>query len=309
MQEALQRAAAPPASATPEATPSADATAAPATEAPADPAKPPAVESPTPEPAKGPIPFERHQSALDNARKKAAEAAQATFVKQYGSQLQVVQQLTSNPDVAIPQLYAEWRQSKGLPPEMDASDAGRALAARRGQTTPASMPEPDLVGTDGSGRQVAFYSAEQLARRDAWAQQQMLSQFRQEFAPIQQEYAQTKADREQQARVEQVRTVVGKTLTTWRDKPGFKEHEAEIKVRQAELVDAGEQPLVALGLAYAEIVPSRLASRTQASTQQSFVQQAAQKIAGSQNNPGQVAPAPPRRPRNPSELAKLLAGA
>lgn len=308
MADALQRAAATPAPATPDAPSPAADSAAPATEASADPTTAPTVESPTPTaPPKGPIPFDRHQAALENARKKAAGEVEARFAQRYGSQLQVVQQLTSDPDRAIPQLYQEWRQSKGLPPELDASDAARMLASRRGQAAPATMPEPDLVGTDASGRQVAFYSAEQLARRDAFLQQQMLSQVKQEFAPLQEEFANTKAQREQQQRVAQVKDVVSSRLESWRGKPGFTEHESEIKQLQAELVEAGNDPWSALGLAYAEIVPSRLQSQAQASTQHTLLQQAAAKVAGSTSNPGQVHPSPPRRPRNPSELAALLA--
>jgi hypothetical protein len=99
--------------------------------------------------------------------------------------------------------------------------AAKQLAAARGQQQPQAdeMPSPDVAITDGQGNVVGqTYSAEQLAKRDAFLQQQWLQQVRNEFEPVTktvQEVAKERAKLEAQRLTDEWSGTFGKDMDTW----------------------------------------------------------------------------------------------
>lgn len=272
-------------------------TPAPATAAPVVPAE----SAPAPH---GPIPLERHQAILENARAKTREEITGALEQQYGGHIQLGEAFRQNPVETAIGILQQLQANPVYAPQLTTA-AARMLAARRGQGSAADpQPEADLSGTDAEGRQVRFYSAEQQAKREAWLTQRLLSQFKQELAPIQQAYQQTREEREHAERQAVVLESVKGKLASWREQPGFREHEADLKPVQAEMVAQGMDPWTALGLAYAKVVLPKL----QAQTHTKLVADAARKAAGTTENPATVTPAPPRRSRSFTEALERAAG-
>lgn len=260
---------------------------------------------PAPEQSSGPIPFARHKAALENARLKEREAVAAQVQQQYGEHIKLGEAFRHNPVEAAIQVLSELQTNPAYAPQLT-SLAARMLAQRRGQSQPQAdaMPEPDLTGVDGNGQQVRFYSAEQQAKREAWMTNRLMAQMRQELAPLQQAHQQTEAQRAEQARVAQMTETISSRLGAWRQRPGFTEHEADLKPVQANYVAQGYDPWTAMGLAYADVVIPKL----QAQQQTRLVASAARKAAGTTDNPATVTPTPPRRARSFSEAFERLAG-
>lgn len=116
-----------------------------------------------PETPQGPIPFDRHQSILENARTKARQEAEKEFRQKYGwadrYQPQQVEQstrlyqwLSENPKAFLSYLKAQ------------VGDEGPAQAPARAE----EPPQPDLRAEDGT----PVYSAPQLQKLQAWERRQ-----------------------------------------------------------------------------------------------------------------------------------------
>lgn len=138
----------------------------------------PAAEAPaTPEKPKGPIPFEVHSKALDNARSKAKEEGAAEYRQKYGWAERISQpdlqrwgqtadRLLSDPVKYAEDLQAELEAHPVYGPQMKSATARRMQSYR--QREQAQQPvTPDVQIVDADGRVVGTtYSAQALAQRD-----------------------------------------------------------------------------------------------------------------------------------------------
>jgi hypothetical protein len=173
---------------------------------PADAIDPNGATHPTAE-KKGPIPFESHQTILQNARTKSADEASARVRAEYAPVQQAVQQwqpiaqrMTSDPAGFIRDFIAEVAAQNPAVAAQMRSEAGRMLAAGRAAATDAE-PQPDVQIVNEHGQVTGTtYSAKALAERDAWNERRLLAKINGELAPIKAE-RQDRIDREQQTAV------------------------------------------------------------------------------------------------------------
>lgn len=139
----------------------------------------------------GPVPLAVHQKALENARLKAAQEAQAAFDRDYGWAKQVPREqlerfgsiassMTTDPIGFLNKFVAEL-QANPVHAAALRSNAGRMLAARQANAEP--QPDVQIVNDQGqvTGR---TYSAEGLAKRDAWREKQLLAKVEQQYGPL-----------------------------------------------------------------------------------------------------------------------------
>lgn len=145
----------------------------------------------------GPIPFAAHKTALDNARLKATQDAQTTFDRDFGWAKSVpreslerfssiAQRMSSDPIGFLGDFVKEL-ESHPVHAASLRSQAGRLLAGGRTQPQ-AEMPTPDVQIVDAQGNVTGTtYSADQLAKRDAWTRSQLLAEVNKELQPIKEE--------------------------------------------------------------------------------------------------------------------------
>jgi hypothetical protein len=171
-----------------------------ATTAPADAKDPTGATHPTTE-KKGPIPFEVHDKALQNARTKSADEATAKTREQFApleravqSWQPIAQRMTADPVGFVRDYIAEVAASNPAIAAQMRSEAGRMLAGGRSAAVDAEPP-PDVQIVDEHGRVTGTtYSAKALAERDAWNERRLLAKVNGELAPIKAERAQQLAD-------------------------------------------------------------------------------------------------------------------
>lgn len=176
-----------------------------ATETPAPVATEPAAQT-TPDgvpPGKppGPIPFDAHKTALENARTKATQDAEAKFAQDYGWAKQITPEqlqtwtataraMAENPIQFLQEFSAQLRDHPVYGPKLR-SEAARMLATQRS----AQPPEPDVAITDEAGRVVGrTYSDAALQKRDEWLIQRVLGQVQGELSPLKQSYEAQQAE-------------------------------------------------------------------------------------------------------------------
>lgn len=268
---------------------------------------PDAAQAPTE--AAGPIPFERHKAAIENARREAAERAAAEW-KQYEwaksvdrraveQAAQIGQMYQRDPAGYVRQMLAEAMQNEQLAP-MVRSEAARLLAGARGHQAPAEVNlQPVPVQLD-NGQVVSLYSAEQIAAlKQQWSQE-----LEQKFAPAMQMTEQFKAAQEQMVKQRDADVFAGSFSGELRKLPQFAEHKAEIAARLAQVQLQSDHPaeVKAAALAiYNEVVLPKL----QQAEQQKAVATLQQKAVAQTVNPSRPAPSSGQRPRT---FADLYAG-
>lgn len=239
-----------------------------------------------PEP-KGTIPADRHKAILENTRRKTAEEVVARVEQQFGPAIQLQQRLQSDPVGTLQQLIDEAMDDPTMGPSL-LSHAARKLAAKRGQKAVTEEPAPDLQTADGT----LVYSADQLAKREAWMRQQLLQEIEAKTAPLQQDLTARAEERKAELHRQQTKQVVSTRLGQWRQRPGFKEHESDIAVRQARYVEEGHDTWTALGFAYTDVYHEKIVPKLHADTQNNLVRTAVAKARASTDNPASVTPTP-----------------
>jgi hypothetical protein len=252
-------------------------------------------------PNTGPIPFDVHKTALENARAKAT----AEWEQQYGwakqvdaKEFQQIQQIarhftSGNVVEGLQNLIAEIRQD----PQHDAalrSLHAKALAAARGQATAPTEqePGPDLPIQLEDGRVVHLYSAEQQAKREAFLQKQWMQGVQQELQPLKQTHEQLQAQRDALAQEQRVTHFVTTTYADVQTWPGMADQANQKAVAQAMQSmnlpnDASpERVSLALNAAYRQVVVPTL----QADKARSVLHDTNAKLdAGSIGNPAHTA--------------------
>jgi len=191
--------------------------------------------STTPAKPTGPIPFDVHKTALENARTKAREEYEAEWKpyewakqvdqEQFLELLGIVQRSRTDP-VGYVQEYIQSLQAHPIHGAALRSLAGRALAAARGQQGQAQdqEPQPDIPLEDGR----YLYSAEQQARRDAWREQRLLAQLEQKYAPAFKSVEQMQAREAEAQQMRAADTFAGSLYGNLAKMQGFEENKAEI---------------------------------------------------------------------------------
>lgn len=221
--------AASPSAPTTESTPTASASAA-TTEPPAE--MPANVEPPA---TPGPIPFDRHEAALKNAREKAREEGLAEWRKQHGWAESVDRSAVEQAQ-RLGQLYTQNRV--GFVSELIAdaladpvngreilSLMGRSLAQARGKSAEADAePQPDINPQTGQPE----YTVDWLNKMLAWKDRQVDARLEQRLAPFEQERKAAK-ERETLARIQtEADQQADAVVTRLKQSPGFWEHRQEI---------------------------------------------------------------------------------
>jgi hypothetical protein len=251
----------------------------------------------------GPIPFQVHKTALENARTKERESVIAQVQQEMApirSVLPVAQAIAQDVQSGsidgLNQLLKEYAQHPQLGPQLR-SMFGRALSQMRGQTPAAQdmEPEPDLQTSDGT----PVYSAPQLAKWNAWNKQRLKEELGQEFAPLRElqgAVTQTQELKRQTDAYVQRSTPFAEQLMAM---PGFEDHKQAIATKQQELWKAtpSADPMALWFKAYNAIVPPKLQAQHQQHQQQqetNLVQQAGRKLAASTANPSAGAATQPR---------------
>lgn len=243
--------------------------------------------------SQGPIPFPRHQAALENARTKAIETTVQQVKEQYGAGLEFQTRFDADPVGTIEGVISGLARDPQHGPAL-ISTMARMLSGAKRLAQAEVEPQADLQAADGT----LLYSAEQQAKREAWLKQQMLAEMRQEVAPLQAR----ETERQQQAAHaqawQQAQTRMGQVYESFAAQPHFTEHKPAI-VEKFKAVRTSHPHLdlgSALGLAYAEVVRSVVVPQQIASQQQQAQAQAVAKATGRTTPPGQTVPAPQGRP-------------
>jgi len=277
---------------------------APATEA--QPAQTPPETPPPPSP--GEPPKERWDTILKNAREKERAAVLEHVVQQYGEPLRVVEALRSDPVGTVVQLMTELQGDPRFAQQM-ASHAARTLRAARGAADPMSdEPQPDLDAGNG----VLLYSAGQMAKREAWLRNQLQQEFQQQWqqavAPLQQDWQARQEQQRKTAEATKAMAAANQRISSWIDRPHFKEHKDEIRVKQAEYHAAGMDTWDALAAAYADVLTTKVVPSQLANREQHMVAQAAQKLRAATANPSATAAAAPRKASSIDDAFDLALG-
>jgi hypothetical protein len=266
--------------ATPAASPAAP-TATPADSQPAA-ATPSSVASPAPSP-QSPTPSaepprERWEDILRNARDKTRREVEAEYRQRYGKYDQyerdpwraVKDWLDQAKDHSLygPQVQ-QYLQGFGKPPEMGAE------------------PQPDVPITDAQGNITGYtYSANRLKEWNKWNQTQREQEMNTRFQKLERN-AQELADYRAQMQSQQWAT---QTLTEFRAKPYFKEHEARIREVLEEHEEFGDN----LHAAYNHVLITEILPNLSQAEQSKALNNLNQKAAGNTVTPGAPTPARPR---------------
>lgn len=251
---------------------------------------------PTADP-KGPIPFDRHESALKNARLKTEAEVGQRFQQQYGAHVELGNRFQADPIGTMTQLLQEFSVHPDYGPQV-AAIAARTLGARRGQAPVEDQePQADFQGPDGT----PFMSAPQQAKWAEWNRQQILRDVGQLVQPLQQRERQHLAQERHREATEAAHNRMTKVLAPYKALPEFTEHQPAIAAKAKSFMDEGHDPQTALGLAVTHVLRDTVMPSRAAQSQQQLMAQAVAKSTGSTNAPGTSPAAPAGRPRSFAE--------
>jgi hypothetical protein len=189
----------------------------------------------------GPIPFDRHKSALENARTKAREEALTEWRSQHGwaeqvpreqfeSFSQTAQQMASDP-VGFLQRFANELQNHPVYGPQLKSQAARTLGQRQAAQQNDAEPQPDLETEAGE----AVFSAKRQQEWRAWHDRQLEKKFDERLAPLQETHAQVQEARQRELIDHASGQFASQQLATIKALPGYTEHAAEIKAEFAKM--------------------------------------------------------------------------
>lgn len=260
-------------------------------------AQPPTPETAAPvaEPAaqpKGPIPFERHESILKNAREKTTAEVTQQFQQRYGPHVELGNRIEADPVGTVVGLI------QGLANHPDHGQAvisalARTLGSRRNQAVEDQEPQPDLQTSDGT----TLYSSAQQAKREAWLRRQVESSIDQRLQPLQQREQQRLAVERRSQEQTAANERMAKVLEPYRQLlPDFEKHKPALREKTTAYLAEGYDPQTALGLAVGSILHSTVTPARVAESQQQLVAQAVAKSTGSTSPPGAAPSAPAQRP-------------
>ena len=256
-----------------------------------------------------PIPFDRHEAAVKNAR----TAGQTEALK-----------AITGADTVTPQHHADVKTGYSLVGELRsnprafieniAQDLGLQIVDPRTQQAPAAsgikpgqLPQADLVSEDGK----KAYSAEVMLQILDAKVKEAVAQVQGSMQPLLSAHEQQQKDAEEAVIRAQNLEKSSNFLAQMRERPNFKEHEPAILAKLKAMDPAVKKSIgayAALQTAYLdvlnEVVNPRLAADVEQKVRDQFTRKA--------NTTGSIAPnssqptQPEKRPRNVSELSKHL---
>jgi hypothetical protein len=266
---------------------------------------------------KGPIPFEVHSKALENARSKAADEALAKHREAYGWAEQVdrshIEQMAKMGELYqkdrgafTRQFFAEALADQDLAPIIR-SEAARMLGSRNpAQSEQVADIEPDIPVMDMDGREVTrTFSGTKVMEIIAPLRKE-IADLKQQLGPIHQDHesrakqARDEAQKQEESAALQSRVDADLKFVTSRAK--FAEHKADIlAVYNSEKYLAN--PNLTLRDAYDEVIDTKVLplydKKAEARVRESFLhKQAGQTVDGSG-----AAASTPQRPRTVAELS------
>lgn len=185
---------------------------------------------------KGPIPFEVHHTALENARKKEREALQAQYAWTTGLNPDEVknalgwrQAAQADPTRFLQEFIAEGLANPQIRPTILSLMGQNLNAARAASPKPGALPKPRFQTTDDQGNSVAVYTADDMQQFATALTEQLRGEVKEAVQP----YEQERQERDKLQKIEAAKTkLTSWTTTTMKDMSsleGFTEHEAEIK--------------------------------------------------------------------------------
>lgn len=219
---------------------------------------------------KGPIPFEVHHTALENARKKEREALQAQYAWTNGLNPDEVknaigwrQAAQSDPTRFLQEFIAEGLANPQIRPTI-LSLMGQNLNAARAATgpKPGELPKPRFQTTDDQGNVVPVYTAEDIQQLAKSLREELREELQQEVKPF-------KEERQLAAQKEKLTTWRSSTLKEMSALDGYTDHEAEIKAVYAAMPPTKgglEAEANALYRAYTQVVIPHLKKSGQDAT-------------------------------------------
>ena len=247
--------------------------------------------------AKGPIPFDVHHTALENARMKARGDVEREFRERYGW----ADQFQQDPYPFVEAWVDQLAQHRELGPKMLAK-AARLLQSRRGTQAPAAAerPKADVPVVDAQGNLTGYvYSDKQQDALDEWRWAQREASIFERLAPLEQRNAkETKREEIAEAEKKSVSNAVT-TLTRMRQSVRFKENEHAFKAffhEHEEYVDDVQQ-------AWADYLDTVVLPREQTKVLDHLKTQAA----GASVHPGPASASGPPKFKSFGEAARYYA--
>lgn len=256
----------------------------------------------------GPIPFDTHKTALENARTKAAQETEAKYgwataiaPEHRDTVGQFYKLLDADPTQAVDVLISQIANDPVHAPKLR-SLFGRLLGTRpQGQpgTPQGGFPKPDTEGVDDQGNRIPLYSAERMPEIVETIRRQLTDEFSKKYGPLEQDF-QTRQQQQQEASLKA-------DAAQWADQeyarvskyPHYQEHEPAIAA--AMQADDG----LTIQDAYIRIVVPTL-DRT---ARQEVAASLHDKASASALNPAHPTSAAPTRPKTFKEaLDRLPAG-
>lgn len=187
----------------------------------------------------GPIPFDAHKTALENARTKAAQEADAKYqwanviAEQHRDTVgQFYRLLDAEPTQAVEVLISQIANDPQHAPKLR-SLFGRLLGTRAqaAQADPAqagALPEFDAEGVDEHGNRIPLYSGNAMQKFAAAIEARIDAKYSKKYGPLEQDFQtrqQTAADAKAKADID---AWAQKEFTRISQYPHFAEHKAAI---------------------------------------------------------------------------------
>lgn len=263
----------------------------------------------SPQGKQGPIPFDVHKTALENARVKEREAIERDLgwarqvpkeaIQQWSS---IAQKMTSDPIAFLNEFTQELHAHPTFGPQLR-THAAKTLAAGRGQA--AVDLNPDLVVDDGQGKQIATFSADRVKAIVDHAVQQAIAK---EVQPLKSESEQRAA---QAKAAESTRLANEKADSTMADIADILEITSPETPESQKLYGAVWQLMeqdksLSAEKAARQVWKTHIRPTIESKGQAKALEQLKTKAAGNTAN-GTGAAATPKRPTNRRELAAYLA--
>jgi hypothetical protein len=247
--------------------------------APAQAAIAPAAAGEAPPPVRGPIPYDRHQAVITNARREAREEAEKELRGKLGWAEKLDPKEAEN-GANIMRWYAA-----------DPEGAIAFLQRQRGDQKPATPadpgpPEPDVVLEDGS----KFYSAAAQQKYAEYREQKLMAQIDGRYGPMLQKAALAELTARSQSEAMQLRQHYHTNF------PMFKELEADIKDLCL------KNPSLSISDAYVYVFRDKGLTKQRETWESERAGQLARKAAASSTPPGAAQPATPRPNRDKTTI-------
>lgn len=226
---------------------------------------------------RGPIPYDRHEAILKNAREKARQEIDAEYQQRY----QKYDSFEQDPWSAVQGWLSQASQHSLYRPLVEQWVNQYVGSQDQGQI--GEEPQANVPIVDSQGNVTGHtYSDSALKQWYQWQQAQQNSALENRLAPLEQ-YATSLAEREQAIQShEYSMSRASETLGTLRQQPYFQEHEADIKQALAEHEEWGDN----VHAAYNHVLVTKILPNLSNSEQQRVLNDLSLKATGVSVAPG-----------------------